>query len=50
MTVTYTPQQNDIAERMNRILLNKVRYMVLNSDLLKLFWGEAIKIVTYLVN
>lgn len=49
-TVTYTPQQNGIAERMNRTLLNKVRCMLLSFGLPKLFWGEAVKTAAYLVN
>ncbi|KAL2512470.1 Reverse transcriptase Ty1/copia-type domain-containing protein [Abeliophyllum distichum] len=31
-TVTYTPQQNGVAERMKRTLLNKVRCKLLSSD------------------
>lgn len=49
-TVTYTPQQNGVAERMNRYLLEKVRCMLYSSGLPKFFWGEALKTATYLIN
>ncbi|KAL2493081.1 Integrase catalytic domain-containing protein [Abeliophyllum distichum] len=49
-TVTYTPQQNGVAERMNRTLLNKVRCMLLSSGLPKLFWGETVVTAVYLCN
>jgi hypothetical protein len=49
-TVTHTPQQNGLAERMNRTLLEKVRCMLLSSGLPKLFWGEATKTASYLIN
>ena len=32
-TVKYTPQQNDVVERLNRILLEKVRCMLSNAGL-----------------
>ncbi|CAH9067875.1 unnamed protein product [Cuscuta epithymum] len=49
-TVPYTPQQNGIAERMNRSLLDKVRSMLATSGLSKKFWGEAVTTAAYLVN
>lgn len=48
--MTYIPQQNDIAKRMNMILLNKDRYILLSSGLPKLFSGANVKIAAYLVN
>lgn len=35
---------------MNRILLEKVRYILIGSGLPKSFWGEAITIAAYHVN
>ncbi|KAL2461532.1 Integrase catalytic domain-containing protein [Abeliophyllum distichum] len=35
---------------MNRTILEKVRCMFHSSGLPKLFWGEAMKIATYLIN
>ena len=46
----YTPQQNGVAERMNRSLLDKVRCMIVSSSLPKCFWGEAVSTPAYLVN
>ena len=43
-------QQNGLAERMNRKLLDRVRCMLYGSCLSKHFWGETVMIVCYLVN
>ncbi|KAL0307917.1 UNVERIFIED_CONTAM: Retrovirus-related Pol polyprotein from transposon TNT 1-94 [Sesamum calycinum] len=44
------PQQNGVAERMNRTLLNKVRCLLISSGLSKTFWGEALSTAVYLIN
>ena len=49
-TVRKTPQQNGVAERMNRTLLEKVCCMLFNVGLLKNFWAEALAYACYLVN
>ncbi|XP_073153484.1 uncharacterized protein [Henckelia pumila] len=49
-TVTGTPQQNGLAERMNRTLLERVRCMLINASLPKSFWVEALSTACYLVN
>ncbi|CAJ2678716.1 unnamed protein product [Trifolium pratense] len=49
-TVAYTPQQNGLAERMNRTLLERVRCMLLGAGLPKSFWGEAVNTAAYLIN
>ncbi|GAB2287662.1 hypothetical protein Dimus_037947 [Dionaea muscipula] len=49
-TVINTPQQNGIAERMNRTLLEKVRCLMITSNLPKYFWGEALNTAAYLIN
>ena len=49
-TIRYTPQQNGVAERMNRTLLEKARCMLLNSKLNKTFWTEAVLAAVYLTN
>jgi transposase InsO family protein len=49
-TVRLTPQQNGVAKRMNRTLLNKARSMLFNAGLSKAFWGEAIVAAAYLIN
>ena len=49
-TVRHTPQQNGLAERMNRTLVEKVRCMLFNANLSKHFWAEVVTTATYLVN
>ena len=49
-TTPYTPQQNGVAERMNRTLLEKVRCLLSKSGLSKKFWGEALYTACYLIN
>ena len=49
-TVRGTPQQNGVAERMNRTLLEKVRCMLSNAGLDKKFWAEAVTYAGHLIN
>ena len=49
-TVRDTPQQNGVAERMNRTLLEKVRCMLSNASLGKQFWIEAVMYASHLMN
>ena len=49
-TVPYTPEQNGIAERMNRTLMEKVRSMLYHSKLPLRFWAEALMTATYVRN
>ncbi|KAK3021134.1 hypothetical protein RJ639_045907 [Escallonia herrerae] len=49
-TIRKTPQQNGIAERMNRILLERARCMLSNVGLSKEFWVEAVNTAAYMVN
>ncbi|KAH9782240.1 hypothetical protein KPL71_008811 [Citrus sinensis] len=49
-TVIHTPQQNGLAERMNRTLMDKVRCILLYSKLPKSLWAEALNTTCYLVN
>lgn len=49
-TTPYTPQQNGVAERMNRTLLDRVRCMLLDSNLPRYFWAEALSTATRIVN
>ncbi|KAE8727661.1 hypothetical protein F3Y22_tig00005406pilonHSYRG00056 [Hibiscus syriacus] len=48
--VANTPQQNGVAERMNRTLLEKTRAMLRDASLEKSFWAEAVNTACYLVN
>lgn len=49
-TQTYTPQQNGVAERMNRTIIERVRCMLADSELHKSFWAEAAVTAAYLIN
>ena len=49
-TVAYTPQQNGLAERMKKSILERVRCMLSYAKLPKSFWGEAINTAVYLIN
>ncbi|KAH9716260.1 hypothetical protein KPL71_021398 [Citrus sinensis] len=42
ITVRLTPQQNGLAERMNRTLMEKVRCMMIQSELPKGLWVETL--------
>jgi hypothetical protein len=46
-TAPYTPQQNGVAERFNRTLIESVRCMIKESGLPNSFWGEAVLNSTY---
>ncbi|KAG8503402.1 hypothetical protein CXB51_001378 [Gossypium anomalum] len=42
--------QNGIAERMNRMIVEKVRCMLSNANLPKLFWAEVASTACFLIN
>ncbi len=50
LTVAYTPQQNGVAERMNRTLMNLVRSMLHHKGIEKKFWAEALATAVYVRN
>ena len=49
-TIAHTPQQNSVAERMNHTILEKVRCMLSNSKMPKIFWAEASSTACYIIN
>ena len=50
LTAHGNPNQNGLAERMNRTLLERVRCMLFHARLSKAFWGEAVVTAAYLIN
>ncbi|KAL0821709.1 hypothetical protein ABMA28_005135 [Loxostege sticticalis] len=46
----YSPQQNGLAERMNRTLVEKARCMLINANLQNYLWAEAVVTAAYIVN
>lgn len=49
-STTYTPQQNGMAERMNRTIMEKVRCMLIDAKLPLCFWAEAVTTAAFIVN
>lgn len=50
VTIPYTPQQNGVAERANRTLLELARSMLFHAKLPDVFWAEAVATATYIRN
>ncbi|GKV38975.1 hypothetical protein SLEP1_g46821 [Rubroshorea leprosula] len=50
LTVSYTPQQNGIAERKNITVMEMARCMLAEKKLPKSFWAEAVYTAVYLLN
>ena len=49
-TIRHTPQQNGVAEQMNRTLIEKVCCMLSNVGLPKSFWVEVASTACFLIN
>ncbi len=50
LTVPHSPQQNGVAERMNRTLVESARSMITHARLPNMYWAEAISTAVYLRN
>ena len=50
LTVPKTPEQNGVAERLNRTLVEMSRSMLIDAKLPKAFWAEAVSTAVYLKN
>ena len=50
LTAPYSPQQNGVAERKNRTILDMVRSMLKSKDMPKEFWAEAVQCAVYVQN
>lgn len=49
-TTLYTPEQNGVAERRNRYLVEAIRTMLIDAELPNKYWGEAALTAVYLQN
>lgn len=49
-TVPHTPQQNGVAERKNRTLIEAARTMLSHAKLTKSYWAEAVATAAYIQN
>ena len=50
LTIPHTPQQNGVAERRNRTLLDMTRSMMAQANLPISFWGDALLTAAYILN
>ena len=50
LTIPKTPEQNGVAERLNRTLVETTRAMLLDANLPHKFWAEAVSTAVYLRN
>ena len=50
LTIPKNPEQNGVAEHMNRTLVETARSMLVNANLPHRFWAEALSTATYLRN
>ena len=49
-TCPHTPEQNGVAERKNRIILEVTRALFFDSNVPKFLWPEAVATAVYLIN
>lgn len=50
LTAPYTPEQNGVAERKNRSLMEMARCMLFDADMNLKFWAEAVNNANYIQN
>ena len=50
LTAAYTPQQNGVAERKNRTVMNLVRCILTDKQVPKAFWPEAVRWCVHVLN
>ncbi|KAL4378121.1 hypothetical protein GQ457_02G036680 [Hibiscus cannabinus] len=50
LTAPYSPQQNGVAERKNRTIMNMVRSMMIARGVPKCFWAEAVNWAVHVLN
>ena len=49
-SIPYIPQQNGVAERRNRTLMDMVRSMISHARLMLYLWGETLNTAQYILN
>lgn len=49
-SVPYTPQQNGVAERMNRTIIERARAMLNESGINRAMWSEAVQAAVHVIN
>lgn len=50
LTIAYTPQKNGVAERKNRTIMNMVRAVLSEKEVLKIFWADAVLWANHYLN
>lgn len=50
MTVRHSPQQNSMAERKNRTIIEMALSMLKGKSLLNKLWAEAVNVAAYILN
>ncbi|GAA0186910.1 hypothetical protein LIER_34198 [Lithospermum erythrorhizon] len=50
LTARHSPQQNGVAERKNRTIMNMARCMLKKKNMPTKFWAEAVSCAVYLIN
>ena len=50
ITTPYTPQQNSVVERKNRVLTEMINALLSNSELSKGFWDETLLTTCHILN
>ena len=50
LTIPHTSEQNGVAERMNRTLVESARAMIAHAGLPNAYWAEAVATAAYLKN
>ena len=50
LTTVYTPQQNGVAERKNRMIMNMVRAVLSEKEVPKNFWPDAVQWANHVLN
>jgi len=50
ITCPYSPQQNGVAKRRNRHILEVTRSLLIDGNVASHLWGEVVRSAVYLIN